>query len=307
VAAPDFTRILVLRGGAIGDFILTLPVLSALRRRYPGARLEILGYPRIASLAQAAGLAHQVRAVEDPALASFFTRGSELNPGWRDYFGGFDLVISYLADPGGCFLGNLRQCTRAVILTGPPRPDEAGSLHAIQVFQRPLAELGIEIGEPIPEPLLVLPPGPPLPPGPWLAAHPGSGGARKNWPEDCWRACLEGVAAQTDYRLLLVGGEAEAGRVERLARALPGGRVRLACHRPLPELGQMLRHCARFVGHDSGITHLAAAVGLPCLVLWGPSRLPIWRPPGRHVRILSAPEGLGRLAVETVLQQIITG
>jgi heptosyltransferase-3 len=54
VKAP---RILVIRGGAIGDFILTLPVLAALRERFPGVEIEVLGYPHIASLALSGGLA----------------------------------------------------------------------------------------------------------------------------------------------------------------------------------------------------------------------------------------------------------
>ena len=48
-------RILVLRGGAIGDFIVTLPVFRALRRRWPEAFIEIAGYPHIAELALAGG------------------------------------------------------------------------------------------------------------------------------------------------------------------------------------------------------------------------------------------------------------
>ena len=47
--------ILVIRGGAIGDFVLTLPVLAALRAHFPEHRLEVLGNPRIARLAQYGG------------------------------------------------------------------------------------------------------------------------------------------------------------------------------------------------------------------------------------------------------------
>ena len=49
-------KILVIRGGAIGDFILTLPAIAALRNQFPQAHLEILGYPHIAQLALAGGL-----------------------------------------------------------------------------------------------------------------------------------------------------------------------------------------------------------------------------------------------------------
>ena len=53
-------KILVLRGGAIGDFVLTLPAVHALRDRWPKAYIEILGYPHIANLALAGGLVDTV-------------------------------------------------------------------------------------------------------------------------------------------------------------------------------------------------------------------------------------------------------
>ncbi|MBT6790122.1 MAG: hypothetical protein HOA45_10725, partial [Verrucomicrobia bacterium] len=93
VKAP---RILVIRGGAIGDFILTLPVLAALRERFPGVEIEVLGYPRIASLALSGGFAKAVYAIESPGLAMFFARGGSFDLEWREFFGQFAIVISYL-------------------------------------------------------------------------------------------------------------------------------------------------------------------------------------------------------------------
>ena len=100
VKAP---RILVIRGGAIGDFILTLPVLAALRERFPGVEIEVLGYPRIASLALSGGLAKAVHAIESPGLAMFFARGGSFDLKWREFFGQFAIVISYLFDPDKIF------------------------------------------------------------------------------------------------------------------------------------------------------------------------------------------------------------
>jgi len=62
-------KILVVRGGAIGDFILTLPVFAALREHFPNAHLEVLGYAHIASLAKAGGLVDAVRSIEAGPLA----------------------------------------------------------------------------------------------------------------------------------------------------------------------------------------------------------------------------------------------
>jgi len=96
-------RILVIRGGAIGDFILTLPALKALRDAYPHAHVEILGYKNIAALAERRFYAQAVRSIEYGSLASFFAKNSELPAELADYFASFDLIISYLYDPDGIF------------------------------------------------------------------------------------------------------------------------------------------------------------------------------------------------------------
>ena len=79
-------RILVIRGGAIGDFILTLPALKALRDARPQAHLEILGYKHIAVLAEERFYAQAVHSIECAPLARFFARNSELPAELADYF-----------------------------------------------------------------------------------------------------------------------------------------------------------------------------------------------------------------------------
>src|SRR4051794_6642563 len=99
-------RILIIRGGAIGDFILTLPALKALREAYPDARLEILGYEHIAVVARNRFYADAVRSIEYAALSGFFAKDGTLDPALSDYFASFDLVISYLFDPDEIFQTN---------------------------------------------------------------------------------------------------------------------------------------------------------------------------------------------------------
>src|SRR5262249_48682210 len=96
-------KILVIRGGAIGDFIVTLPAITALRNRFPEAHLEVLGYPHIVQLAMTAGLVDRVQGIEARALAAFFERDGELPEELADYFSEFDLMISYLYDPDQIF------------------------------------------------------------------------------------------------------------------------------------------------------------------------------------------------------------
>lgn len=291
-------KILVIRGGAIGDFILTLPALAALRRQFPQAHLEVLGYPHIIQLAQAGRLVNRTAAIEARELASFFASGGELPEPWRDYFSEFDLVISYLYDPDEIFQNNVKRCSPGQFISGPHRPDEAERRHATQIFLRPLERLAIFDADPIPR--LTLPPAATEPVGS-LALHPGSGSERKNWPEPQWRQLIEQLVATTDLSLLLVGGEVEGEKLSRLAAVVPSERRAVARNLPLAELARRLQTCRGFIGHDSGITHLAAALGLPCVVLWADTVEEIWRPQGERVRILRPPDGLSRLGVGEVL------
>ena len=109
-AAQTMNRILVIRGGAIGDFILTLPALKLLRDASPDARIEILGYSHIVALAENRFYAHAVRSIEYSALSRFFSDQRGASTGFADYFVGFDLVLSYLFDPDQIFEANFRRC-----------------------------------------------------------------------------------------------------------------------------------------------------------------------------------------------------
>ena len=312
-------KILMIRGGAIGDFILTLPALAALRQNFPQSRLEVLGYPHIAQLALAGGLVDHVRSIDAGPMAGFFARNGSLDASLQEYFHSFSVIISYLYDPEEVFQANVARCTKAPFLAGPHRPDETAGLHATKVFLRPLERLAIFDSDPVPRLRMKEGSGNEntgrqgeggiggsfCPSSASLALHPGSGSERKNWPETKWAELLHQLIGATALRLLLVGGEAEGERLARLAQGLPRSRIQVAKSLPLTELARRLSECAAFVGHDSGITHLAAAVGLPALVLWGDSAEAIWRPQGRRLNILKDAAGLLELSVARVFREVI--
>jgi heptosyltransferase-3 len=295
-------NVLVIRGGAIGDFVLTLPVLTALRNRFPKGRLEVLGYPRIASLASAAGIVDAVRSLEAPELAGFFSPHSDLDLHWASYFSGFDTIISYVYDPEHIFQRNVNRCSKAQFVVSHHRPDESQEVHAATFFLRALAALGIADTDSTPR--LSFNELGPVTGEIWLAAHPGSGSARKNWPETNWLGFLEQLLVRKNWRCLLVGGEAEGDRLQRFRRRYPSNRLEIAQDLPLVELARRLCACDAFLGHDSGISHLAAAAGVRSLVLWGHTKEAIWRPLGPRVRILKGRQGLENLNPEVVLDEV---
>jgi heptosyltransferase-3 len=310
-----------------------LPALKALRVAHPKAGIEILGYPHIAAIADKRFYADAVRSIEYAALSRFFARGAELPSELRGYFGAFDLILSYLYDPDGIFEENLRRCGAENILRGPSKI--ISGMSAAEQLAHPVRELGITITDLAPR---IFPSAedrkfasgflenwaPPI-----LAVHPASGSENKNWPIENWielittilneaapsrNGCFQ-TADLNKARLpsrpnsfsaiLIVSGEADASAMRQLRpRFESDPRVRFAHTLPLPELAAVLSH-STFIGHDSGISHLAAAAGARCVILFGPTDPNVWAPQNRDVCVLFAPNGeLSQLDLPTVCKAI---
>jgi heptosyltransferase-2 len=299
-------RILVIRGGAIGDFILTLPALGLLRQAFPAAHLEVLGYRHIVALAEGRYYADAARSIEYSAMAGFFVPGAVLAPDLVAYFASFQQVVSYLYDPSGFFEANLRRAGVKNFLPAYARIDDTA--HAAVQLARPLERLALYLES---HAAVVHPSA-----GdraavrrffgedrPLIAIHPGSGSPRKNWPAENWLALGRALLDRTPPpRLLLIGGEADRATLDALEASWPDPPL-VARDLPLPHLAALLERCALFLGHDSGISHLAAAVGTPCVLLFGPTDPAIWAPANPQVAIIEAPDGdLGQLALGDVLR-----
>jgi heptosyltransferase-2 len=105
--------------------------------------------------------------------------------------------------------------------------------------------------------------------------------------------------------VLLVGGEADHAQIACLREAWRGRAVPMALDLPLPELAAILERARLFLGHDSGISHIAAATGAPSLLLFGPTDPDIWAPISGEVKIIRAPDNdLARLPLDAVAQAL---
>jgi heptosyltransferase-2 len=284
-------RILVIRGGAIGDFIMTLPAIGALRERWPHAHIEILGYPHIIELARGRHYADATRSIEARPMAGFFVPGGILDPSLMDYFGSFQLIVSYIFDPDEIFAGNVRRCGVKQYIAASPRPTD---LPAAQHYCQPLQSLAIYVDNP--QPRLFPSDADREAAAKFLAGlgreriaaiHPGSGSERKNWPVEKFAALARWLVDELAFQLLVVQGEADEKPVARLLELLQPRPVTLARGLKLPDLTAVLERCALFVGNDSGITHIAAAVGAPTIAMFGPASHEIWRPSGERVRVIN--------------------
>ncbi len=303
-------RILVIRGGAIGDFILTLPAIRLLRDGFPEAGLEILGYKHIVALAEGRFYAQATRSIEYAPMARFFVPGAELDAGLSTYFSGFQQIISYLSDPQGHFEANLRRAGAKQVLQAYSRLEAPD--HAAVQLARPLENLALYLENPAAE---VFPSTHDQAAAAeflsrsgesFIALHPGSGSERKNWMADRWVAVVEGLLErQPGLRLLVIGGEADERPLAEVLKRV-GARAQVARDLPLPHLAAVLQRCRLFLGHDTGIAHLAAASGAPCLLLFGPTDPAVWAPRNAQVQVLEAPCGdFARLSADRVLAEAI--
>jgi ADP-heptose:LPS heptosyltransferase len=286
-------RILVIRGGALGDFILTLPAIRLLRERFPDSLLEILGYRHIAVLAEGRYYANSTRSIEYGPLAGFFCPAAALDSALCEYFAGFQQVISYIYDPDGLFESGLRRAGVRNLISASPKIDE--SEHAARQLARPLEQLALLLNDPAAR---IFPSDKDLFEAqvrltglsrPYVAIHPGSGGERKNWPLDRWREVQRSLLADPRLgHLLIIGGESDSRQLSRMKLTRPAARQTILENLSLPVLGAVLSQCALFIGHDSGISHLAAATGIPCLLLFGPTNPDVWAPANDAVVVLQA-------------------
>jgi heptosyltransferase-3 len=300
----ELNRILVIRGGAIGDFILTLPALSALRDAYPNAHIEILGYEHIAALGENRFYAQRVRSIESASLAKFFGKNADLPPELAKYFAGFDLIISFLYDPDSIFEENLHRSGARKIVRGPAKIDNRSP--ATRQLAQPIEELDLSISDFTPrlypstedrhrawEFLAGLP-------APIVAFHPGSGSEKKNWPLQNWIDLGNHFLRNFAGSLLIISGEADEHQTRQLESVWQNPRVRFATQLPLTDLAAAFEKTV-FVGHDSGISHLAAAAGAKCILLFGPTDPAVWAPLNDNAHVIRAPEGdLERLDVDLV-------
>jgi heptosyltransferase-3 len=288
---------------------MTLPAIGALRERWPEAHIEILGYPHIIELARGRYYADETRSIDAKPMSGFFIPYAVLDPGLVDYFASFDLVISYLFDPDSIFADNVRRCGAGQLIEASPRPID---LHAAEHYCKPLETLAIYVKSPRPK----------LFPSEadrarasqfleksgrerLAAVHPGSGAERKNWPVEKFAALCRWMVDELAVQLLIVEGEADAKAAKKLTALLSPRPVEPVRGLKLVDLAAVMERCALFIGNDSGVTHVAAAVGAPTLALFGPASTRIWEPRGARARVVRFGENDTAQAREAI-EQLLT-
>jgi heptosyltransferase III len=282
---------LVYHAGALGDFITTLPAIHAWRRIHVRDRIVLLGVPVLGSLALP-GVFDEVWDAGARSFASLFSAGAveeQCAAGMRGFRSA--LLFAASSSPLERHLSAL-----GVPLVVRQEPFPTGRTPIVDYHLTAVPGLDPDPDERQPRVRTRDVSAPQVSP-PTAALHAGSGSRAKNWPVERFLR-VAGALREAGWRVAWIQGPAETGH------PLPEGST-VWNGLSLTALAGALASCGLYVGNDSGVTHLAAAVGCPTIALFGPSDHRVWAPRGRIVKIVVSADGrMEGIAERDVLREV---
>jgi heptosyltransferase-2 len=292
-------RGLIIFPGALGDLICLLPSIRALAARHLDAAFDLMARAELARFAVGRMGMVASHSIDRQEVAHLFAEDGAQKA--APLFSQFARIECFFAGDNQQFRRSLILVARGRISFYPFRPPGDG--HMAEAYLRLL-------GEPLVQPLRSVIDLTPedlsrahkrlqhlgLEPGRFVLFLPGSGSIRKNWPADNFAALANTVRPLLTP--LVVLGPAETALDSSFAQA----DLLVLRDLELGELAGIARLSRAFVGNDSGLSHLAAAVGAHGLVLFGPTEPERWRPLG-DVRIIRR-EPLQNLSIPEISREL---
>ena len=309
-------RLVVLHQGAIGDFLLALAVIQSVRAAAEADHVLAIASAPSARLAAGRSAIGAWLSPEHAGLHTLFRDGP---PGdsLRDILDSADIVLSFLSAASEPIHERLCRSGTSRIISLDPRPDEqtlSRRLHIAEQWTASIRNQGLPIPDPSPA-IIRLPIGkqvsrsPSFPPTAWnpgacantasaernpyprILIHPGSGGRSKCWPAARFAALAQALShANIHWMLGPAELESEPERFAPIRERISNQQEPLLVEEDLLRVAEHMAGMDLYIGNDAGTTHLAAALGLPTLAIFGPTDPRIWRPLGDHVLTVCPPE-----------------
>lgn len=272
----------MIRPGAIGDTIVSLPALE--RLCLVGGDIE---YAEIWAPERNLPLLRHVAPVRSFSSVQLDLLELAAPPALLERLRSFDEIVSWYGSARPEFRAALESLgvSYRLFQALPPQGDAPGErCHAVDFYLR---QAGFETSMAAPiAPCLPFPHSVPAPSRRFIAIHPFSGSARKNWALESFHSAARQLSEACGLKV-----EWCAGPEEQLSGAKQ--------FEALDKVARWLAEASLYIGNDSGITHMAAACGVPTVAIFRCSDAAIWSPRGPHVAVLQAPDP--HLVVETAL------
>jgi heptosyltransferase-2 len=284
-------RVTVVRAGALGDTLLIMPTLQLLLAELPGAEITLVGSAWAEALQGLMPFRIKVLRFDSPRLTPLF--GPAPAEDQTGAFSGAHVAVVYAGTLDDGLAAAARRFCAGVVITWPVRP--RGDEHATVHFARAVADLPVGARR-LPTAVLTVGAEPAEWAGRWLksrfgaapevvAVHPGSGGEGKCWPAERFAELIRILRMPT----LLIEGPADPPRADRVEELAPEGvPIVKACGLTVAKVAALLSRCRLYVGNDSGMSHLAAAMGVATVAVFGPTDPAVWAPLGPKVRVVQA-------------------
>jgi heptosyltransferase-3 len=292
VAAPE--RILVIKLRYVGDLLLATPVLSRLREGFPKAHLAMLVNPGTDDVVQDHPALDEVLVQERGNLARQWRFVRDLRRRR------FDLVIDLTDGDRSAFLGWLSRAPvrlgynsedrwRGVLYTQVVAADRFG-MHTVRYHLKATEALGLT-GQP-PAPFLAVAPEARREADrllreagveearPFVCLHPGARWWFKAWPAERFAALADLIQSETPAQALFLGSDQERSLESRIADGMKTPFRSLIGKTGLRALAAVLERAVLMVSNDNGPMHMAAALRVPVIGLFGPSDPAVWGPWG---------------------------
>lgn len=295
----------------LGDVVMSLPALRALRRSFPDAHLGVMVYSKLAALFEGTGECDEVVAFDRPSrrlLGGWSERGALYS---RLRSGSWDLGVlfpnsfssAWYLKRGGVRrrVGYALHCRGWTLTDRVPMAHGPLDRHQVHWYLEIARHLGAE-GDP--GDCLYEPPaagleaaravlsGSGVEPGSYVAVAPAAAyGPAKEWPAAHYARLAELLSAERGLRTVIIGAPAEAAKCEevrRLAARETDGVVSTAGKTDVAALAGVFKLSAGFVGNDSGAMHLAGVTGVPTVGIFGSTQPEVTGPLGPKVKVLKA-------------------
>jgi len=279
---PSRAWIAVIRLRSLGDCVLTTPALALLKAHRPDLRIRMVVEPRFAGVFEG----HPDVAEVSPKVGRPVDLVLNLHGGTRSMWMTLASGAKYRAGFGHHRYSWVysHKIPRAQEILGEERP-----VHTAEHLASAMFWLGVPPGE-IPRARLTAEKRPAY--LPYVVLHPFASSTAKTWPHE---------------RFLAVAGQLQSAGLEPMILAGPADDASLFSqfqvfrNAPLAEVKNLMSGATLFIGNDSGPAHIAAAFGVPQVVLFGPSNPVTWAPWRTEARVLTSRGSIGQIGVEEVM------
>ena len=290
-------NILLVRTGGLGDCILTLPVVSCLKRIKAVSAFHVLGNSDMLSLARLTGEFDGMHSFDDAGFASLFTKGGP-SGFLRSFFSQFEEVYFFTAGDSDSVKMKVTAAGAGACRTLDPMLPKSWqgkhiTSHLLNIIDFCGEARHMQCNSPL-KPL-----NKPDVKRKGLLIHPGSGDMKKNWPVERFI----GVADRWHSEVAFVLGPAEIERG--FEKEIHDQRFTIHRTDTLEELYDLLSGASLYVGNDSGVSHFADFCGVRGAVLFGPTDPVVWKPAGNNLTVVSSGDGtMEGIDVEEVLEAL---